>query len=71
MRLRKQILCVVLLSLLGLTGRGTAQVDDAPSLAGVIDIHAHTAPETSMMSVSPSYLPTEVPIHFGSSSFGI
>src|SRR5437667_11376416 len=40
MRLRKQILCVVLVSLFGLTGLGTAQVDDAPSLAGVIDIHA-------------------------------
>ena len=49
MRLRKQILCVVLVSLFGLTGLGTAQVDDAPSLAGVIDIHAHVAPETSIL----------------------
>src|ERR1051325_6329137 len=50
MRLRKQILCIVLVSLFGATGRGAAQVDDAPSLAGVIDIHAHVAPETSMLN---------------------
>ena len=54
MRLRKQILCVVLVSLLGLTGRGAAQVDDAPSLAGVIDIHAHVAPETSLLNYQRS-----------------
>src|SRR5690349_21863147 len=55
MRLRKQIPCVVLLLLLGLTGRGTAQVDDAPSLAGVIDIHAHIAPETSMQNFKRAF----------------
>jgi hypothetical protein len=55
MRLRKQILCVALLLLLGLTGRGTAQVDDAPSLAGVIDIHAHVAPETSMQNFKRAF----------------
>jgi hypothetical protein len=55
MRLRKQILCVVLVSLIGLTGRGTAQVDDAPSLAGVIDIHAHVAPETSMQGFKRAF----------------
>jgi hypothetical protein len=55
MRLRKQILCVVLVSLFGLTHLGTAQVDDAPSLAGVIDIHAHVAPETSMMNFKRAF----------------
>jgi Family of unknown function (DUF6282) len=55
MRLRKQILCVVLASLFGLTGLGTAQVDDAPSLAGVIDIHAHVAPETSMLNFKRAF----------------
>jgi len=34
----------VLIMLASLPGVGTAQVDDAPSLAGVIDIHAHVAP---------------------------
>ena len=55
MRLRKQILCVVLVSLSGLSGLGTAQVDDAPSLAGVIDIHAHVAPETSMLNFKRAF----------------
>ena len=55
MRLRKQILRVVLVSLFGLTGLGIAQVDDAPSLAGVIDIHAHTAPETSMLNFKRAF----------------
>jgi hypothetical protein len=55
MRLRKQILSVFLVSLFGLTGLGTAQVDDAPSLAGVIDIHAHVAPETSMQNFKRAF----------------
>jgi len=55
MSLRKQILCVVLVSLFGLTGLATAQVDDAPSLAGVIDIHAHVAPETSMLNFKRAF----------------
>ena len=55
MRLRKQILCIVLLSLFGLARPGTAQVDDAPSLAGVIDIHAHVAPETSMQNFKRAF----------------
>ncbi len=53
--MRKQILCVVLVSLFGVTALGTAQVDDAPSLAGVIDIHAHVAPETSMMNFKRAF----------------
>jgi hypothetical protein len=55
MRLRKQILCVVLVSLFGLTGLGTAQVDDAPSLAGVIDIHAHVAPESAIFNFKRAF----------------
>jgi hypothetical protein len=55
MRRRRQVLCVVLVSLFGLIGRGSAQVDDAPSLAGVIDIHAHVAPETSMMNFKRAF----------------
>jgi hypothetical protein len=37
----------VLASLFGLPGVAIAQVNDAPSLAGVIDLHAHVAPETA------------------------
>src|SRR5215475_9740558 len=55
MRLRKQILCVALVSLFGLNGLGTAQVDEAPSLAGVIDIHAHVAPETSLLNFKRAF----------------
>ena len=29
---------------------GTAQIDDAPSLEGVIDLHAHVAPETTLFN---------------------
>jgi hypothetical protein len=39
----------------GLPGVGIAQVDDAPSLAGVIDIHAHAAPETSMLNFKRAF----------------
>ena len=50
MRLRIGMLWGVLVSLFGLPGVGIAQVDDAPSLGGVIDIHAHVAPETSLLN---------------------
>src|SRR6185503_1544726 len=50
MRLQRWILWVVLALPFGFPGLGITQVDDAPSLAGVIDIHAHTAPETAMMN---------------------
>jgi hypothetical protein len=39
----------------GLAGALIAQVDDAPSLAGVIDIHAHAAPETSMLNFKRAF----------------
>ena len=55
MRLRPWILWVVLALSLGVPGSGTAQVDDAPSLAGVIDIHAHAAPETSMLNFKRAF----------------
>jgi hypothetical protein len=41
MRLRRWIHWVVLALPFGLPGVAIAQVDDAPSLAGVNDIHAH------------------------------
>ncbi len=50
MRLRIWMLWGVLASLFGLPGVGIAQVDNAPSLAGVIDLHAHVAPETSLLN---------------------
>src|SRR4030095_11826504 len=55
MRLRRWILWVVLVLPFGVPGVGIAQVDDAPSLAGVIDIHAHGAPETSMMNFKRAF----------------
>jgi hypothetical protein len=48
--MRRWILGVVLTVPFGFPGVGIAQVEDAPSLAGVIDIHAHAAPETSMLN---------------------
>jgi hypothetical protein len=50
MRLRIWMLSGVLASLFGLPGAAIAQVNDAPSLAGVIDIHAHVAPETTLLN---------------------
>ena len=55
MRLRRWIFWVVLAFAFGLPGVGIAQVDDAPSLAGVIDIHAHAAPETAMMNFKRAF----------------
>jgi hypothetical protein len=46
---------IVLAVSFGVPGVGIAQVDDAPSLAGVIDIHAHAAPETSMMNFKRAF----------------
>src|SRR5215468_10630961 len=55
MRLRRSILWVVVASLFGLPGVGIAQIDDAPSLEGVIDIHAHVAPETSLLNFKRAF----------------
>jgi hypothetical protein len=55
MRLRRWILWVVLAVPFGVPGVGLAQVDDAPSLAGVIDIHAHAAPETAMLNFKRAF----------------
>ena len=49
MRLRVWMLWVVLASLAGLPGAGAAQVNEAPDLGGVIDLHAHVAPETALL----------------------
>jgi hypothetical protein len=48
------IVCAVFVSLFGLHGVGIAQVNDAPSLAGVIDLHAHVAPETTLLNFQRS-----------------
>ena len=55
MRMRRWQLSAVLFWLFGLPGLGTAQVDDTPSLAGVIDIHAHVAPETSLLNFKRAF----------------
>jgi hypothetical protein len=55
MRLRRWVLWVVLGLPFGVPGKAIAQVDDAPSLAGVIDIHAHAAPETSMLNFKRAF----------------
>jgi hypothetical protein len=49
-----RILWSVLTSLLCLPGLGLAQADNAPSLAGVIDLHAHVAPETKALNFQRS-----------------
>ena len=54
MRLRIWMLSGVLASLFGLPGVAIAQVNDAPSLAGVIDLHAHVAPETAALNFQRS-----------------
>jgi hypothetical protein len=55
MRLRIWMLWGVLASLLGLPGVGLAQANDAPSLAGVIDLHAHVAPETKALNFQRAF----------------
>ena len=55
MRLRIWMLWGVLASLVGLPGAAIAQVNDAPSLAGVIDIHAHVAPETKALNFQRAF----------------
>src|SRR5688572_5022204 len=48
MGFRTMMLSVVLG--LGLPALGIAQLNEAPSLAGVIDLHAHVAPETTLLN---------------------
>ena len=55
MRLRIWMLSGVLASLVGLPGVAIAQVNDAPSLTGVIDIHAHVAPETKALNFQRAF----------------
>ena len=50
MRLRTWILCGVLASLAGAPGVANAQADESPSLEGIIDLHLHVAPETTMLN---------------------
>ncbi len=55
MRVRRWILWLVLAVPFVLPRVALAQVDDAPSLAGVIDIHAHAAPETAMLNFKRAF----------------
>jgi hypothetical protein len=55
MRLRRWILWGVIGLPFVVPSDGIAQVDDAPSLAGVIDIHAHAAPETAMLNFKRAF----------------
>jgi len=50
MRLRIWTVSAVLASAVSFPGTGTAQPDEAPSLAGIIDLHAHVAPETGLLN---------------------
>ena len=50
MRLRIGMLWGLLALLSVVPGVGVAQLNDAPSLAGVIDLHAHVAPETKALN---------------------
>ena len=54
MTLRRCVTRGVLASLLALPAVATSQINDAPSLAGVIDLHAHVAPETSFFNYARS-----------------
>jgi hypothetical protein len=47
---RSWIVVGVVTVLLGFPPVSVAQVNDAPSLAGVIDLHAHVAPETTLLN---------------------
>jgi hypothetical protein len=55
MRSRVWMLQGVLASLLILPGLAIAQINDAPSLAGVIDLHAHVAPETAALNYKRAF----------------
>lgn len=46
MTLRLRLLLCVLLTLLGVTGTGTAQVSRGTEIAGIIDVHFHVGPAT-------------------------
>lgn len=54
MRLRIWMVSAVLALLGGLPAAATAQVDEGPSLEGVIDLHAHVAPETAALNFQRS-----------------
>jgi hypothetical protein len=45
----------VLVSLFGVPRVGVAQINDAPSLAGVIDLHLHVAPETKLLNFQRAF----------------
>src|SRR5436853_6752692 len=53
----RSVLLGVVASLLSMPG--IAQMSDAPSLAGVIDLHAHVAPETAALNYKRCVDPIE------------
>lgn len=55
MKIRGRTLFGSLILAVGFAGVATAQVDDAPSLAGVIDMHAHVGPETALLNYKRAY----------------
>ena len=55
MRLRMWMIGAVVTLLISFPGVGAAQADDAPSLEGIIDLHAHVAPETGMLNFSRAF----------------
>lgn len=55
MRLRTRMLGSALALLVVLPTAGTAQPLDTPDLAGIIDLHAHVAPETGMLNFQRAF----------------
>jgi hypothetical protein len=54
MRSRLWMLWGVLVLLFSVPGVGIPQANEAPSLAGIIDLHAHVAPETKLLNFQRS-----------------
>ena len=55
MRAHSWMVCVFLMSLVAIPLEVTAQPDEAPSLEGIIDLHAHVAPETAMLNFGRAF----------------
>jgi hypothetical protein len=49
------MLSCVLVAVVGVPVTGAAQANDEPSLEGIIDLHAHVAPETAMLNFSRAF----------------
>lgn len=55
MKLRMLLTWTLLASLTTVTFELTAQPDEAPSLEGIIDLHAHVGPETAMLNFNRAF----------------